>query len=181
MRPLVFVVLAVLAAGCGSETEPAPEPTPSADAPPVADARQTVYRVVAETPELSTLAGLVETAGLRETLADPDAALTLFAPTDAAFDALGPDALNALRANPEAARALLLDHALSARLLSADVFDDLAIETLAGSEVTFAGGADGLTVRDGTGVAASVVQPDLDADNGVVHLIDAVLSGPNAP
>ena len=192
MRPLVLAALVLALAACGGEPEPSPALAPgpgaasSLDGPldggldPADDAR-TIYGVVGRTPELSTLAALVDAAGLRDVLADPDAALTLFAPSDAAFDALGADALDALRSNPEAARALLLDHALSTRMLSGDVLDGLGIETMAGREIALAAGPDGVTVRDGTGVTAAVVEADLDADNGVVHVIDAVLSGPDAP
>ena len=59
-------------------------------------------------------------------------------------------------------------------MLSFDVFPDLAIETVGGSELTFAEAGDGLAVRSG-GTTARITDADLDADNGVVHLIDTVL------
>jgi uncharacterized surface protein with fasciclin (FAS1) repeats len=192
LLPALFLAAACGLAACAGEPDPAADV--ALDGSPVeetpddldvttdasADAR-TVYGVVTRTPELSTLAALVDAAGLRETLADADAALTLFAPSDAAFEALGADALGALRGNPEAARALLLDHALSTRMFAADVFDDMGIESLAGTELVLDASGEAVTVRDGTGVTATVVEADLDADNGVVHVVDAVLSGPNAP
>lgn len=181
MRALLLP-LALLLAACGPDADApaAPERVPTEPAAPAASS-QTVADVVASTPSLSTLAGLIEAAGADGVLRDVDGAYTLFAPSDDAFAALEAGALDALRQNPDALRALVLDHTLSNRTYAPDVFDEITIETVAGSEVTLLPTAGGLTVRDGTGVSADVVTADLDADNGVVHVIDAVLSGPNAP
>ncbi len=97
----------------------------------------------------------------------------MFAPSNAAFEALGADALAALRADPEALRARLAGHALSYRIFSGDVLDEQTVVSVGGQEMTLVPG-DPLTVRAG-GATARVATPDLDADNGVIQVIDAVL------
>ncbi len=172
MRLLVFLLLAALV-GCAED--PAPTPAPAAPDPaPAVDGRQSVATVVSANPRLRTLARLLTASGLDATLADTATAFTLFAPSDDAFAALGDDAVAALEADPDAARAALLKHVLVARMLSVDVFPDLSIETVGGTDVTFVEADDGLAVRS-SGTTARITDADLDADNGVVHIIDTVL------
>jgi uncharacterized surface protein with fasciclin (FAS1) repeats len=177
MRLPLFLLLATLAVGCSDpspETDPAPADTAVTAAPPADAGRQSVADVVATSPRLRTVARLLEASGLGETLADTSTAYTLFAPSDEAFAALGDDAVAALEADPEAARAALLAHALPTRMLSVDVFPDLSIQTMGGTELAFLDRDGGLAVRSGV-TTAQVTDADLDADNGVVHIIDAVL------
>lgn len=176
MRFPLALLLAVTVAACGNDTPEAPaDPAPTVSEAGPVSTRQTVYDVVAASPRLSTLAGLVQAAGLRETLADTARTYTLFAPENGAFA----DAdLDALRADPEALRQRLLAHLLGNRTLSGDVFGEITIETVGGPEITLDANEAGVTVRDRTGTTATVTEPDLDADNGVVHLVDAVLTGP---
>ena len=179
---LSLPLAALLLFGC---SDPTPSPaggdtdgeTVTADAPAESnpgEERQSLVSVVEANPRLTTLLRLVGTAGLSETLADTSVTYTLFAPSDAAFAALG-DAVGALDADSAAARAVLLDHVLSTRMLSVDVFPDLSIETVGGAEVSFAEVGDGLAVVGPLGTAR-ITDADLDADNGVVHIIDTVLS-----
>ena len=177
MRLPLFLSLATLAVGCSDpspEADPAPADTAVTAAPPADAGRQSVADVVATSPRLRTVARLLEASGLGETLADTSTAYTLFAPSDEAFAALGDDAVAALEADPAAARAALLAHALPTRMLSVDVFPDLSIQTMGGTELAFLDRDGGLAVRSGV-TTAQVTDADLDADNGVVHIIDAVL------
>lgn len=167
-------LLALLALAACSDPEP-PAPTPEPPAPRVAPDRQSVTDVVAASPRLRTTARLLAASGLDATLRDTSTAYTLFAPSDDAWAALGDDRLAALEADPAALRQALLGHVLGTRMLSIDVFPDLAFETEAGSEITFAEAGDGLAVRAASGTGR-LTDADLDADNGVVHIIDAVLS-----
>ena len=99
----------------------------------------------------------------------------MFAPTDDAFIALA-GALNAtaedLLALPELAD-ILLYHVVGATALSSDFSDDQTITTLNGADVTVTINNDGIFIND-----AQVTVADLVADNGVVHVIDAVLIPP---
>ncbi|WP_412067442.1 fasciclin domain-containing protein [Rubrivirga sp. IMCC43871] len=171
MRLLTLVLLCLALAACGGDA-PAPEPTPDPAPEAPAAARQSVADIVAANPRLRVLARLIESSGIATTLRDTSTAYTLFAPSDEAFAQFG--GLAALEADSVAARTALSAHVVATRLLTPDVFADLAIETMAGSEVTFAEVGEGLAVRS-TGTTARITDADLDADNGVVHIIDSVL------
>ena len=179
MRLVLSLLLAVLVAGC-SDPAPPESPGPGADttsvaAPPADAGRQTVADVAATSPRLRTLARLLDASGLRETLSDTSTAYTLFAPSDDAFATLGDDAVAELEADPEAARQALLGHVLSTRMLSFDVIPDLSIESMAGTSLGFVDVGEGLAVQSG-GATARITDADLDAENGVIHIIDTVLA-----
>ncbi len=169
-----LLLTALLVSACGDAEAPAPAPPPT---PPVVadDGRQSVVDVVTANGRLRTTARLLVAAELDATLRDTSTAYTLFAPSDDAWAALGDDALTALEADPEALREVLLDHVLGNRMLSFDIFPELSIETVGGAELSFAEVGDGLTVQSGA-TSGRITDADLDADNGVVHIIDGVLS-----
>ena len=129
----------------------------------------TIVEVAAETPALSTLVSAVQAAELVDTLngAGP---FTVFAPTNDAFNALPAGVVEnlLLPCNKDALTEVLTYHVLPAEVPSSDVTaGDVA--TVQGSNVTLATD-NGVTVND-----ATVTIPDVEASNGVVHVIDAVL------
>ena len=170
---IAFVLPLVLLAACG---DPAPEP-PAAPAAETADAASVdvsdgILGLAAANPSLGTFSRAVEAAGLTDELAQ-EGPVTVFAPSDAAFDELGD--LDALMADPEALATRLRGHVVPTRMLAVDVFAPIGIETVAGGEIEVDAASDGqITVRSGA-TRATVVTPDLDASNGVIHIIDAVL------
>jgi uncharacterized surface protein with fasciclin (FAS1) repeats len=133
-----------------------------------------VLGVAAASGDLSTFVELAGAAGLDATLRDTAQTFTVFAPSNAAFAALGADALAALRADPAALRARLAGHVLTFRSFTTDVDVETTVGTLGGPDITLVPGAP-LGVRGGA-VSARVATPDLDAGNGVVHVVDAVLA-----
>ena len=175
---LLFCASALVALAACSDPDPAPPPTPPpTDGPaPAASGRPSVADVVAQSPRLGTLRRLLDASGLGATLADTATAYTLFAPSDEAFAALGADAVAALEADPAAARAVLAGHVLTTRMLTFDVFPDLSIESLGGPSLEFVEAGEGLAVAGPAGTGR-ITDADLDADNGVVHVVDAVLVG----
>lgn len=172
MRCLALVFVLFLAAGCRGDEKPPAAPT--APAPAQAEATDTVLGVAAASADLSTFVALAEAAGLDATLRDTAQTFTVFAPSNAAFTALGDDALATLRADPAALRARLAGHVLSYRSFTTDVDVETTVGTLGGPEITLVPGTP-LGVRGGS-VSARVATPDLDAGNGVVHVVDAVLA-----
>ena len=175
-RVLATVVLAGALAACGSDdaappAEPAGPPSSVSPDPGV----YTMYDVVGSAPSLSTLAGLVASGG--EGLRDTAATYTLFAPSDAAMSALPTGILDSLRADPVALQAFLGAHTLPTRMPTLDVFAEITFETPAGTELTVDTDGETVTAR-GPGGAGRVIEPDLDAANGVVHVVDAVLATP---
>ncbi len=136
----------------------------------------TIMDIVANSDVHNTLEAALNASGLNETLSNPGD-YTLFAPTDAAFDALPAGTVDALLADPTGALAdILLYHALSGTVLSSDLADGMMALTIQGSDVMVTINANGVFIND-----AQVVVADLMADNGVVHVIDAVLLPPAPP
>lgn len=124
----------------------------------------------------NTLAAALEATGLVPVLADDNATYTVFAPTDAAFAALGQETIDALLADPDTLKDILLYHVISGQAVNAQT----AI-SLAGSSVTTANGDDiGLSLDMGKLFInqSEVIATDVAASNGVIHVIDAVLLPP---
>ncbi len=134
----------------------------------------TVVDIIVESEDHTLLEAAVIEAGLVDALS-AEGPFTVFAPTDAAVVALT-EALeitaDELLALPNLAD-ILLYHAVGAEAFAADLSDGQLIETLQGGNVTVSITADGVFIND-----AQVIVADLEADNGVVHVIDAVLLPP---
>ena len=126
---------------------------------------------IAKTPELSTLNGLVKTAGLTETLQGPGP-FTVFAPSDAAFKALKAGTLESLSKNPAAVKDILLFHTVPGAVAAKDVKNSNA-KAVNGGALALAKAGDFVTVENGF-----VVKADVMASNGVIHIIDTVLTPP---
>ena len=129
------------------------------------------------TPDLSTLVTAIQAANLADALSNEDEIYTVFAPTNAAFDALPDGTLDDLLADPDALSNVLLYHVVNgAAVFSTDLSDGMMVENMADGELTI-GVGDAVTVT-GAQNTATVVTPDVDVSNGVVHVIDAVLLPP---
>jgi uncharacterized surface protein with fasciclin (FAS1) repeats len=98
-----------------------------------------------------------------------DGPFTVFAPTDAAFAALPAGTLDALLADTEALTAVLTHHVVAGKAMAADVSGVTSVTTLQGGELA-------VSTEDGVSIGeASVVTADIEAANGVIHVIDTVL------
>lgn len=118
-----------------------------------------------------TLLAAATAAGLVDTLKG-DGPFTVFAPTDDAFAALPAGTVEGLLEDPEALAAILLYHVVPGKVMSTDLSDGMMAATANGAEVSI-GTMGGVTVND-----ATVVQADIEARNGVIHVIDAVILPP---
>jgi uncharacterized surface protein with fasciclin (FAS1) repeats len=99
---------------------------------------------------------------------------TVFAPTDAAFAALPKGAFEQLLADPGGQlKDILLYHVVSSKTMAADISNNLQATTLQGKPVKF-------SVKDGSVRinSAGIIETDLEATNGVVHVIDTVILPP---
>lgn len=129
-----------------------------------------VWDIIVNSPDHETLETAVGLAGLDGVLNNPGT-FTVFAPTDAAFDAIPSQILNALLADPAGALTnVLLYHVVGSVALSTDLSDGQEIVTLQGQSVTITITGGNVFVND-----AQVTVANLEADNGVVHVINAVL------
>ncbi len=141
------------------------------DDDPIVPDDPTIAGLALSTAELSTLLAALTEAGLVQTL-EGDGPFTVFAPLNSAFDALGQGTVDALLdpANSDALASLLTYHVVAGEFGAADLTDGQQLTTLEGGQITV-GTVGGVTV-DG----ATVVTADVPAINGVVHLIDGVLT-----
>ncbi|MCH2167462.1 MAG: fasciclin domain-containing protein [Oceanicola sp.] len=121
----------------------------------------------------NTLLAAATAAGLVDTLKG-DGPFTVFAPTDDAFAALPEGTVEALLADPEALAGILTYHVVPGAVMSTDLVDDMKAGTVNGAEITI-DLDDGVMVNDATVVAA-----DVEASNGVIHVIDKVILPPES-
>ena len=171
-----LVLLIMLLQGCGGGgggyTAPAPEPTPEPTPDP-----QSIVDVALANGSFTTLIAALEATDLDTTLSDMDSTFTVFAPTDDAFDLLGQTAIDALLADTETLTDILTYHVITSKI------DAAAAISSAGTSVEMANGdLVGLSM-DGDNLlinAVTVTTTDVQADNGVIHVIDAVLIPPAA-
>ncbi len=138
----------------------------------------TIVEVAAATDGFSTLVAAVEAAGLVDTL-NSDGPYTVFAPTDDAFaaalDALGLTA-DELLADTDTLTSILTYHVVAGEVPSSDVvtLDGEMVETVNGARVEISVDGDTVMVND-----ATVTAVDVEASNGVIHVIDSVLVPPS--
>ncbi|MEM7442780.1 MAG: fasciclin domain-containing protein [Pseudomonadota bacterium] len=126
--------------------------------------------------DFNTLVAAVQSAGLVEVL-QSDGPFTVFAPTDEAFAALPPGTVESLLLpeNQETLVAILTYHVVPGEVFSSDIAGQvLSVETVQGS-VLEVDATDGVVLNGNS----TVVAADVDASNGVIHVIDAVLLPPN--
>jgi uncharacterized surface protein with fasciclin (FAS1) repeats len=127
------------------------------------------------TEALSTLVAAVKAAGLVETLKSAGP-FTVFAPTNDAFNAL-PKGTVATLLKPENKDQLvkiLTYHVVSGKVLAGDLSDGQTAATVEGSKIKVTFSETGVLIND-----ARVVTADVDASNGVVHVIDRVILPPS--
>jgi transforming growth factor-beta-induced protein len=184
-------VIALILAACspadeGAETSTTEDMTTTTEAMTSTTAEMmgdTVYDVAVGNEDFSTLIAAVDAAGLQDALADPEATLTVFAPTNEAFEAaltaLGLTA-EELLADTETLTSILTYHVLGETVTSADLAaagtEEITVTTLNGEDLTVVVGEDG-TVSFADQMA-TVTTADVEASNGVIHVIDAVLLPP---
>ena len=130
----------------------------------------TVMDVIVNSPDHTQLEALIIAAGLESTLRG-NGPFTIFAPTDAAIANLPAEVVASLTADPTGALAnVLLFHVVSGVAKSENLSDGLQFSTLLGPNLTVSVNEDGVFIND-----AQVTVADIQTDNGVVHVIDAVL------
>lgn len=117
----------------------------------------------------NTLAAALEAAGLVETLKGPGP-FTVFAPTDAAFAKLPAGTVEALLKDKTKLTAILTYHVVAGKVMATDVVKLDSAKTVNGQSVTIKVMGDMVHV-DG----ATVTKADIEASNGVIHVIDTVL------
>ena len=148
---------------------------PPAATPPAASPN--IVQVAQSLPDFSILVEAVVAAGLADTLSGAGP-FTVFAPTNAAFAALlhelGVTKVQLL-ANKPLLTSVLTYHVLAAKVLAKDVTDGLMPTTVQGEKFTLNKAGGSLHIFDARHRGANVVATDVQASNGVIHVIDKVL------
>ena len=133
-------------------------------------ADSTLVEVASKAGSFKTLLAAASAAGLAETLQSPGP-FTVFAPTDSAFAALGDEKIQflLLPENRDALANVLKHHVAQGRVYSTDAIAAGSIQTLAGTALP-------ITIRGGKAMVgnAQLLATDVDANNGVIHVIDTV-------
>jgi len=153
-RILIAAAIVATLSGCATQSKP-----------------MSVADTLAAKPELSTLSSLVVKAGLTDTLKGTGP-FTVFAPTNAAFAKVPAKTMEDLGKDPARLRAVLTYHVVPGKVMAADVKNSNA-KTVNGANIALSKAGKFVTVEDGMVQAA-----DLQATNGVVHVIDSVLMPP---
>lgn len=115
-----------------------------------------------------TLVAAIQAAGLVDTLKG-DGPFTVFAPTDAAFAKLPAGTVEALLQDKEKLTAILTYHVVPGRLMVSDVLGEASLDTVQGGSLAVSS-SPAVTIG-----GAGVVSTDVEAMNGVIHVIDTVL------
>ena len=127
-----------------------------------------IVDVAASDDSFSTLVTALETAGLVDTLKS-EGPFTVFAPTNAAFDKLPAGTVEGLLADKEKLTQILTYHVVAGKVTSSQVAGLTSATTVQGSNLAI-DTSSGVKIND-----ATVVQADVEASNGVIHVIDTVL------
>ncbi|MCX5691047.1 MAG: CIA30 family protein [Planctomycetota bacterium] len=133
---------------------------------------RSVSEIVSEDPRLSTLLKAVTAAGLARQLSNEnEGPWTLLAPSNEAFAALGEETIKALIAEPTQLASVLSAHVIPSRIRRSDMIAQRSARTLLGRDAVSFSLVDGRVTVAGAGIIAG----DIEASNGVIHIIDRVL------
>lgn len=138
--------------------------------PALAGPSKNIVQVARDAGQFQTLLKAVEVAGLTGTLSGQgQGPFTVFAPTDAAFAALPAGTLEHLLQDRDALRSILLYHVVPGEYRAAQVLATTTLPTVNGQSLE-------VSANGGPKVSgANIVATDIEARNGVIHVVDAVL------
>jgi len=154
------------------ETMPESNAADEPMAPPEPVTQPNIVETAVAADDFTTLVTAVTAAELAEVLSGPGP-FTVFAPTDAAFAALPEGTVETLLQPDSQAdlAGILTYHVVPGAVSASDLADGMTVETINGETITFAIDAEGgVMVND-----ANVVAADIEASNGIIHVIDTVL------
>jgi len=156
-RLLTFLLLVTFAASCGDDNDPVSQQPPE---------DLNIVDVAASNDEFSTLSSLIADLEMEDELAEAD--FTVFAPTNAAFDALPEGTIQSL--TEDELRSIIRYHVVAGIIRSADIAAREDAETIQGERILLTSSG-GVTINGN----ATVNQADIEASNGIIHGIDDVL------
>jgi transforming growth factor-beta-induced protein len=134
----------------------------------------TVVDIAAGDKRFSTLVTALKAADLVDTLKG-QGPFTIFAPTDEAFSKLPPGTVESLLKDTPTLKQILLYHVVSGKNMARDAVQMNSADTVSGKSITIQKKGNEVMIND-----ARVVTTDIEADNGVIHVIDHVLMPPES-
>jgi uncharacterized surface protein with fasciclin (FAS1) repeats len=168
----IVAAAAIVVVACGGETTTTPTPTPS-PTPSETMAAKTIVVVATDAGTFTTLTAALQAAALVDTL-QGTGPFTVFAPDDAAFATLPAGTVDDLLADPKGQLTQILTyHVVPGEYPSSALTDGMKLKTVQGEDIT-------ITIKDGKVYAneAMVTAADIQASNGIIHVIDGVLIPP---
>jgi transforming growth factor-beta-induced protein len=135
----------------------------------------TIVDAAVSNGNFTTLVTALQATGLDSTLSDMNSSFTVFAPTDAAFALLGDDTINALLADTDTLADILTYHVISGEVDATTAISlvGTTVATVNGKSIGLSLSGDNLLVN-----TVTVTTADIQTDNGIIHVIDAVLLPP---
>jgi uncharacterized surface protein with fasciclin (FAS1) repeats len=184
----VVAVLVLIGGGIGiyTMTQNNDEPTETAQITQPAEETETqeseaapsstIVELAVATDDLSTLVTAVTAADLVDTLSG-EGPFTVFAPTNDAFAALPAGTVETLLLpeNKAKLQAVLTYHVVAGKVMSSDLSNGQVVKTVQGNNLTVEIADGKVMLVDATGAKAEVVTADVEASNGVVHIINSVV------
>jgi uncharacterized surface protein with fasciclin (FAS1) repeats len=174
VRALTATAVLVIAVGaCSSDDDSgSSRDTKATTSTTATPSTGTVVDVASGTPDFTTLVTAVKKADLASTLSGTGP-FTVFAPTDAAFEDVPADQLDSLLADQAQLRRVLTYHVVPGKVLAADLQPTQQVTTVEGQDVTIEVNGGSATIN-----GCNIVKTDIEASNGVIHVIDCVLTPP---
>jgi uncharacterized surface protein with fasciclin (FAS1) repeats len=136
------------------------------------------------TPELSTMVNAMQSTQMADMMKTQDGPFTVFAPTNDAFNKVPKASLDNLMMpeNKADMKNVLNYHIVNGKITSAQLVQSIKdnngtykFKTVEGAELTAMMNGDKVVLKDENGKTATITQADIDASNGIIHIIDAVL------
>jgi len=177
---ILLAVFAMVLVGCGVQApsdEPTPMPTPVPTPVPAMEEPEsnTIVDIAVADGRFTTLVAALGATELDQALMG-EGPFTVFAPTDEAFGLLPEGTVEALLEDLDTLSNILLYHVVAGEVLAADVvgLDGEMVAALSGAELAVSVEGDTVMINE-----SNVIITDIQADNGVIHVIDAVLLPPS--
>ncbi|NMA30051.1 MAG: fasciclin domain-containing protein [Candidatus Pacebacteria bacterium] len=133
------------------------------------DEANTIVDIAVSNPNFSTLVTALQKADLVEVLAG-EGPFTVFAPTNEAFAKIPEETLNEILADKEQLTQILTYHVVAGKVMAEDVVSLTSATTVQGGDLAIEVMGNSVMVNN-----ANVIQTDIEASNGVIHVIDTVL------
>ncbi|HMK45189.1 MAG TPA: fasciclin domain-containing protein [Methanocella sp.] len=139
--------------------------TPPAKAP----AQNNVYQVASSMGNLKTFTGLVDKAGLKDTLST-GGPYTVLAPNDDAFNKLPPGTINTISSNKAMMASFVKNHVIQGRYTANNLLGIRSVKTIDGKTLTIAPRQGYVKVGD-----SLIVKEDIPAGNGIIQVVGSVI------